>query len=34
MRMLAEARQEQDREGLPLDLQAPTRVETATFALG
>jgi len=34
MRMLAEARQEQDRQGLPLDLQAPARVETATFALG
>lgn len=34
MRMLAEARQEQDRRGLPLDLQTPARVETATFALG
>jgi len=29
-----EARQEQDRGGLPLDLQVPARVETATFALG
>jgi len=29
-----EARQEQDRRGLPLDLQVPARVETATFALG
>jgi hypothetical protein len=34
MRMLEEARQEQDRRGLPLDLQMPARVETATFALG
>ena len=34
MRNFAEARQEQDRRGLPLDLQLPSRVETATFALG
>ena len=34
MRVFAEARQEQERQGLPLDLHAPARVETATFALG
>jgi hypothetical protein len=34
MRIFAEARQGQDRRGLPLDLHVPTRVETATFALG
>lgn len=34
MRVFAEARQEEVRRGLPLDLQVPTRVETATFALG
>jgi hypothetical protein len=34
MRLFAEARQEEGRRGLPLDLQAPARVETATFALG
>jgi hypothetical protein len=34
MRIFAEARQEKDRRGLPLDVHVPARVETATFALG
>lgn len=34
MRLATEARQGLEQRGLPLDLQAPARVETATFALG